>query len=255
MLATTEAVIIKSVKYRDSSKLLTAYTEEFGRCSFVANGARKAKNKFGVALEPMACSRLSFYKRAGKDLHTLSAAELSLPWRNIGESFERLTVGLAICEIVYTTQTHEEQNKGVFGLIKEALSALNAATINERSVLYWFQTHYAARLGFRLAPALCAQTGETVDTASAPEFVVSLADGAPYSPDLPQSGGGFTMDAASLSALQRLADAGSEQASLLSRAEAQDARLQDFFALYYRFHLDREVSARSERFHRALFDA
>jgi DNA repair protein RecO (recombination protein O) len=252
MLSTTEAIILKSVKYRDSSKLLTAYTEEFGRCSFVANGARKAKNKFGVALEPMSCSRLSFYKRAGKDLHTLSAAEISLPLRNIAESFERLTVGLAICEIVYATQTHEERNKAVFGIVRETLRALNAAESNERSVLYWFQVHYAERLGFRLAPGACAQTGVAVNAGDAPEFVVSLADGAPYAPSVSQRGGGFTMDAASLEALQRLAAMPASDASSLALSEAQHSRLHDFFALYYRFHLDRDISARAERFQQSF---
>ncbi|MCU0427331.1 MAG: DNA repair protein RecO [Candidatus Kapabacteria bacterium] len=251
MISTTEAIILKSVKYRDSGKLLTVYTAEFGRCSLIANGARKAKNKFGSALEPMSCSTLTFYKRLGKDLHTLSGAETAVPMRNLMDSFDRMTTGLAICETVHSTQTHEEQNLAIFTLLKQSLLALNAGEGNEQTLLAWFQAHYAAQLGFRLAPDFCAASGEAVSPSDAPQFVLSLADGAPYSPAFAQVNTGFRMDAGTLAILQRLLHIPPEQALRIALSERQHTQLSDFLTLYYQFHLDRTVSDRSRRFMQA----
>lgn len=251
MISTTEAIILKSLKYRDSSKILTVYTAEFGRCSLIANGARKSKNKFGSALEPMSCSRLTFYKRSGKDLHTLSNAETAVPLRNLMDSFDRITAGLAICEIVYTSQVHEEQNLAIFDLLQRTLVALNESERNEQTLVLWFQAHYAALLGFRLTPDVCASTGSIINVADAPTFTISLADGAPYSPPYARLNTGFQMDAGALAVLQRLMLIPAEQASRLALSERQHSQLGDFFAMYYQFHLDRNLTDRSRRFMQA----
>lgn len=255
MINTTEAIILKSLKYRDSSKILTAYTAEFGRCSLIANGARKAKNKFGSALEPMSCSTLTFYKRNGKDLHTLSGAETSVSLRNLMESFDRITAGLAMCEIIYTTQVHEEQNIAIFTLLKNALIALNASDGNEQTLVLWFQAHYAALLGFRITPETCAASGEAVQPSDAPTFTLSLADGAPYSPAFARLNTGFQVDAGTLAVLQRLMRIPPEQALLLVLSPRQQSQLEDFLTMYYQFHLDRNVSDRSRRFLQAAHGA
>lgn len=248
MISTTEAIILKSLKYRDSSKILTVYSAEFGRCSLVANGARKAKNKFGSALEPMSCSTLTFYKHRGKDLHTLSNAETSVPLRNLMDSFDRITAGLAVCEIVYASQVHEEQNLAIFDLLRRTLVALNASERNEQTLVLWFQAHYAALLGFRLAPTVCAATGIAVQASDAPTFTISLADGAPYSPPHALLNIGFQMDAGTLAVLQRLMIIPVEQASMLALSERQQSQMGDFFAMYYQFHLDRNLGDRTRRF-------
>jgi DNA repair protein RecO len=252
MIASTEAIILKSMKYRDSSKLLTAYTEEFGRCSLVANGARRAKNKFGSALEPMACSRLTFYKHTGRDLHTLSNAETAVPMRNMTESFERITTGIALCEVVYASQMHEEQNKPLYNLLRSVLIALNAAPSNEQTLLIWFQARYATMLGFALNPSICAASGEIVQPGDAEDFILSLTGGAPYSPTYARLHTGFRVDAATLQALQQIVVLPLESAYTLALSPQVRSQLEDFFSLYYEFHLERNITKRSQQFSQAV---
>ncbi|TAE34193.1 MAG: DNA repair protein RecO [Candidatus Kapaibacterium sp.] len=259
MITSTEAIILKSTKYRDSAKLLTAYTEAFGRCSLIANGARSAKNKYGTALEPMSCSSLTFYKKQNKDLHTLSGAEASVRLRNISESFERMTTGLAMCEIIYASQIHEEQNTDVYQLLKSCLLALNTIEDGaESSLLVWFQIRYASVLGFALNPSICAASGESVlvqylpEAESSPhsekEYIVSLADGAPFSEVYARINTGFRMRSATLHALQTLYATSLENVGQYRLTAQQISQLDDFFALYYQFHLERSLADKTRRF-------
>ncbi|MCS6809064.1 MAG: DNA repair protein RecO [Bacteroidota bacterium] len=252
MIATTEAIILKSLKYRDSSKLLTAYTAEYGRCAFVAHGARRTKNKFGTALEPMSYSILRFYKRPHQELYTLSAAEIAVPMRSLLDSFDRITAGLAICDTVYTTQLHEERNPSIFELLKTSLLALNASTSNEQTLLIWFQIQYAALIGFRLRPTQCAITGEAVAATDSSSFLLSLANGAPYSPRYASAATGFPVDAGTLAVLQRLSSVEAEHACRIRLSEHQHRQLLDFLTLYYQFHLSRNFSDHSRRFIHAV---
>jgi DNA repair protein RecO (recombination protein O) len=260
MLVTTEAIILKSMKYRDSSKILTVYTEQFGKCRLVANGARKAKNKFGTALDPTACSTLTFYKHPSKDLHTLSHAETAAPMRNLQESFERLTAALAVLEAMQTTQHDEESNPELYTLLKTTLITLNnhhALEGKETTLLLWFQVRLAEYLGFALRPSVCAETGEILAPEAAPEFVLSLADGAPYSPALNNTAlkNGFRMEAGALAVLQRFSAINVpsiERVAQYNLSPRQYQQLADFLALYYRYHIDRNVTERTRKFFRDI---
>jgi DNA repair protein RecO len=259
MIVTTEAIILKSLKYRDTSKLLTVYTEQFGRCSLIAHSARKPKNKFGSALEITACSRLTFYKHPAKELHTLSAAEIALPLRGITESFERLTVALSIAEALLSTQHDEEQNAALYGLVKSTLHHLNTLEHNAHTLLAWFQIRLAEQVGFALNPHYYAASSEEIFPEMAAEFVLSLADGAPCSPvstlhttsALQQTNGTFRVEAGTLAVLQRLERIPKEhlqQATMIQLSAKQQQQLGDFFSLYYQYHLSRFITGRTRRF-------
>lgn len=248
MIVTTEAIVLRSMKYRDTSKLVSLYTAEFGRCSVIANGARRAKNKFGSALEPMACSTVTFYKSPNKDLHTLSAAETSLPLRNIMESFDCLTTGMAMLELVYASQLDEEQNTGLYALLRESLRVLNDTKGSAPSLLASFQMHLAAETGFAVDPTQCPESGEEVLPSDAPEFVVSLADGAPFSPVFSVHRAGLRVDADVLAALQMLYSTPLEESPDLHFSDKVLLQLRDFFGRYFEYHLGKRIGARSMRF-------
>jgi DNA repair protein RecO len=298
MIVTTEAVIVKSLKYRDTSKILTAYTEAFGRCSVIANGARKPKNKFGSALEVGACSVLTFYKHPNKDLHTLQSAETAHALRRTMDSFDKLTVALSMLEAVSSTQHDEEPRPALYGFLRESLRAVNDCEANEQTILFWFQLHLAEALGFALRPQVCASSDDEISPAMAPEFLLSLADGAPFAPEFNLLASArqdvFKVDAGTLAVLQHLArlhqsavgsrgaynalasqggldargldarglDAQSElgstsnsalasaldAASRLALQPRQQQQLGDFFALYYQYHIERNITGRTRRF-------
>lgn len=250
MVVTTEAIVLKSQKFKESSRLLTVYSEEFGRLNMVAHGARRAKNKFGSAVEPLSCSTLTIYKSANKDLHTLSNAEISLPLRRIAESYDLLTTGLTLLEIVYNTQLHEETNRDLYRLLKQSLIALNAATIHENTLLALFQYRLATLLGFGFTPYHCPASGRVVTPAESDDFLLSFAEGAPFASGHSQEQAGVRIDAVTLTALQSLDTMTFEQSADIRLTPLQQTQLEDVFIRYFRFHLEKHIFYRTEKFRR-----
>ena len=68
MIVKTDAIVLKSMRFRETSKIVTFYTRRYGKIAAVAKGARETKNKFGAALEPMTGVNLVFYKKEQRDL-------------------------------------------------------------------------------------------------------------------------------------------------------------------------------------------
>ena len=69
-----EALILRCIPFRDTSKVVTAYTAEHGLVSLLAKGVRGAKPRFGAALEIFATVDLVYYNRDSRDLQLLSQA-------------------------------------------------------------------------------------------------------------------------------------------------------------------------------------
>ena len=72
MITKSEAIVLKSMDFRDSSKIVTFYTRSFGKLKGIAKGARQMKSKFGAALEPITRVSLVLYKKEHRDLQLIS---------------------------------------------------------------------------------------------------------------------------------------------------------------------------------------
>lgn len=76
MNVSTNAIILRTINYLESSKIIYAYSKEFGKQTLVAKGALRAKSKFGSSLELCSEVELKYFKKSNRDMHNLTNAEL-----------------------------------------------------------------------------------------------------------------------------------------------------------------------------------
>ena len=88
----TEAVVLKSMKYRETSKIITFYTRDFGKVKAIAKGARQPKNKFGSSLEPMSYVLVVLYRKEHRDLQLISQCDLIKTFRHLSEDLDKMAV-------------------------------------------------------------------------------------------------------------------------------------------------------------------
>ena len=75
----SDAFVLRSYPFREADLIVSFFTRERGKLRGVARGVRRPKNKFGVALERLARSRLYYLQKENLDLVTLQRAELAGP--------------------------------------------------------------------------------------------------------------------------------------------------------------------------------
>jgi DNA repair protein RecO (recombination protein O) len=163
VITTTEAVVLRSMKFRDTSKIVSLYTRRFGRVSVVAKGARDRKSRFGAALEPMSHVSAVFYKKERSDLHLLSQCDLLNGFRRIADDMERMAAGLGVVELVSGVTHDEEANEELFALILATLAAIESATKGAANALYSFEVRLARLLGFQTGFRRCLSCGNPLD--------------------------------------------------------------------------------------------
>lgn len=148
MICKSPAIILNSRKYSDSSKIISAFTQEFGKLSFIAKGAYSNKSKFGASLEPLSYVELTFYKKHNSDLHILSACDIIQNLKALHKDMQQMSVGLSIAETIYKTQENDHANIEIWNLLLYCLKSINDFRYNSKQSLVFFWIKLAADMGF-----------------------------------------------------------------------------------------------------------
>jgi len=162
MIVSTDAIVLRSMKYGETSKIVTLYSERFGKIKVIAKGARGVKSKFGASLEPMTHSSVILYKKEQRDLHVLSKCEMSSPFFKFEGNGDRLAAGLAVVELVNMVMHDEEENAPMFALLVESLTAVDRASKHLLNIFFAFELRLLEIFGYGLNLQHCTRCGRSV---------------------------------------------------------------------------------------------
>jgi DNA repair protein RecO (recombination protein O) len=121
---TTEAVVLRSIRFAEADRVLHLYTAERGRVGAVAKGVRKTKSRFGGRLEPLSHVELQLHQGGG-ELQTITGVELRRPHQSVRDDYYRLSVGLIGAEAMLRLFTEQEQNERAFVALTRFLDVLD----------------------------------------------------------------------------------------------------------------------------------
>jgi DNA repair protein RecO (recombination protein O) len=148
MIVKTEAVVLKTAKQGDTSKIASLYTDSHGLISVIAKGARNAKSKFGSALEPLSIDEITFYHKPSTELYLLSNADSTGKIRKLQSNTEYLIHGLMIAETIMITQAKHSPNPELSFILKESLMELNRASCDPFAIFASFLLRFTNEMGF-----------------------------------------------------------------------------------------------------------
>ncbi|MBI4530032.1 MAG: DNA repair protein RecO [Candidatus Latescibacteria bacterium] len=150
-LVKTEAIILRSYKSGETSKLVVLYSPSLGKMKAIAKGARKPTSRFGASLEPITEVSLVIYTKVDRDLQIATQADIISPFWRVKGNVEYLTYGSAICELTdRLTEEGDGGTSGLYSLVRGALLALDVEGVSDPEQIFWyFQLRAAEILGYR----------------------------------------------------------------------------------------------------------
>lgn len=144
----SEAFVLRVKKYSETSKIVTLYTEKFGKINAIAKGARKLKSKFVSCLDVFSYISVVIYKKPGTRLHLLSDCDIIKSYHKLAEDLEKYEIALKIFELVYKILQDEEENKKLFVLLRKTLENLENVKENEANIYFYFLIKFGEILGY-----------------------------------------------------------------------------------------------------------
>lgn len=237
----TEAIVLRSMVFRETSQIVTLFTREKGKVSVMAKGSRQPRSQFGSTLQPMSHIQAIYYHKPTRELQTLSETAHLTVFNRINAELDRISIGLRMIELANALLQVEEENGDVFDLLLTALQHLNQREERVENIWPFFQLRLAGILGFQ--PAIEREQVEALDEDGG---LLLLDSGAIVPADEPAP----HAHKASRTALRAFAVLCRADLDAVLRMHVKTAVEQEVAVLidhYMRFHLDEILPSRSHR--------
>jgi DNA repair protein RecO (recombination protein O) len=121
---TTDAVVLRSIRFGEADRVLHLYTAERGRIGAVAKGVRKTRSRFGGRLEPLSHVELQLHQGSG-ELQTITGVQLVRAHQTARDDYYRLSAGLIGAEAMLRLFPEQEQNERAFTALTRFLDLLD----------------------------------------------------------------------------------------------------------------------------------
>ena len=146
MILRTEAVVLRSLPYGETSRIVTLYTRNKGKLSVIAKGARLPKSKFGSTLQALSVVQAVLYYRPTRTLQTLS--ECAHTFVSKLDDLDRLAAGLRVLELTNALVQAEEESPTVFDLLVLLIARLHGPHTSATLLQLYYEMQLATALGF-----------------------------------------------------------------------------------------------------------
>lgn len=154
----TTGILIKTRKYLEKDKIVTFFTEDFGKIAVRCKGARDPFNHWGHNTEPPNVCWLQLYERNGFYLTTEIKPIFNL--FGITQDFKRLIAFEAFAQILEHFQEGSPYSRSFFGLCIAYLQSLNREDTDPVYLSYAFVFDYLKWQGLPILTDHCIFCGE-----------------------------------------------------------------------------------------------
>jgi DNA repair protein RecO (recombination protein O) len=181
MLHKTKGIVLRTVKYGETSVVATLFTEGFGIQSYLVNGIRTVSKKGGskaALFQPAAILDLVAYHNEFKNLQRLKEFRWSFLYQNILSDVVKNSVALFMIELLGKCLKQPEPHPELFYFTEDALQHLDKASPKVTGNFpVFFAMQLAVFFGFRIndeysghQPYLDLEEGKFVEVQPAHSF-------------------------------------------------------------------------------------
>ena len=127
MFVQTKAIVLGVSKYSDSARMVSTYTEKFGRVDFSVKISRTRKSPFSAAyFQPLTLLEVDFDYRQTREVHYMRECKIVQPYCNMPYDAVKNSLSYFLAEVMQRTLRTQEQNIPLFSYLEESLCFLDA---------------------------------------------------------------------------------------------------------------------------------
>lgn len=161
----TPAIVLSSIRYSETSKIVRLATREHGVQSAIAKGALRPRSRFGAALQTLSEGQARLLVKEHRELHVLASFDLLRLHVGLAGDLERYATASALAEVMLRFAPADPHPES-YDLLRDALSLLEVVPVPDLEAL-----------GFRVLWQLVSTLG------FAPELDACVRDGALLPPE------------------------------------------------------------------------
>lgn len=126
MQVKTTGIVLHSIKHTDSTSIITIYTQQFGRVSYMVHGAHKKKSVVRASfLQPLSLVELDVFHTPGKDIQRIKDIRMLQVFTSIPFDPVKNSLALFISEVLFRTLRQTEPDDSLFLFLENSILQLD----------------------------------------------------------------------------------------------------------------------------------
>lgn len=149
MLDKTEGIVLKTIKYSETSIICKIFTQKHGLLSFMVKGIRSSKNKQkGNLIQPMNMLNLEVYLKEQRQLQHLREYNTNYIYKTLHSDFTKQSIAIFCIELIHHCIKEHEINERLYNYLSLFLTELDTTTQSVENLPLFFMLETASILGF-----------------------------------------------------------------------------------------------------------
>ncbi len=170
----TEAIVLRSLDYGESDKIVTFYTADFGKVKGIAKGARRSQKRFANTLEAFSCLELLFSRRRPEGLAFIEAGKVINHYPRIRADLKKTLFSSYMVDMTDQFTLENKANHELFRLLADFLELFDLGSASEDLVRF-FEMRLLKLLGYEPVLDCCVACRMPVQNGAMYHF--SVRDG------------------------------------------------------------------------------
>jgi DNA repair protein RecO (recombination protein O) len=168
----TTAIILDSLDYGESDRILTFYTADFGKLKGIAKGARRSRKRFLNVLEPFSLSHIIFSKKERDTLVLIESCDIINHHPGIREDLDKTLLSSYLVELTDKFTQEGKKDTALFQLLQNFLLMIDTGNHPEEFIRF-FEIRLLKLSGYEPVLDHCMQCKEPVSYAVLYRFIPS----------------------------------------------------------------------------------
>ncbi|HMV13979.1 MAG TPA: DNA repair protein RecO [Chitinophagales bacterium] len=149
MLDKTEGIVLRQVRYAESSMIISIFTQKYGLLSFMVQGVRSNKSKQkGNMLQVLNILMLDIYLKEQRNLNRIKEHSAAYIYKNIPNDFAKQSIGIFCIELISKCIKEQEVNERLYQYLVAFLIDLDNTKERIENKPLFFLLEMASILGF-----------------------------------------------------------------------------------------------------------
>ena len=174
MFNTTNALVLREVRYKEADRILTLLTESEGKITVKARGAYRKNSKISAATQQLTYSEMTLFGNRGR--WTVNEASVKEAFSGLRTDMELLSLGSYFAECVDAFSMEEQPEPELMQLVLNSLYALSRKLYSPEHIKAAFELRLMCICGYAPELSICSGCG----CQEPEEPVLSIDSGAVY---------------------------------------------------------------------------
>lgn len=149
MIEKTLGIVLRQIKYRETSIIAHLYTRRWGRIGILVPGARtSSKTRKAHLFQPLTILELEVYYKANRDLQNIREVRNHSPHTHLTGDPVKSSVALFLAEMLHKALREEEPNEELFDFLDSHIQLLDVIDQGVANFHIYFLLRLSRHLGF-----------------------------------------------------------------------------------------------------------